>query len=1486
MLNRRNFLKTGFYEGIKLAFTVDTTPPAPPVLVFPEAGDFINNETVDFQWERSTSGDVASYRLQATSGDITTGPFDIDVEIQDPITVFSFTFLGDGTYQWRVGAKDTAGNDFPTGDLEVRTFLLDTEQPTTPQNLILVSAFTGDNLTTDSSPSFQWQRSTDQGFISPGDPLNSGSGVAFYRVEITSAGIVVVTGNVQDGDCDPGVTNFCQFTASGNDALPDGAFTIEVSAVDNADNASAPTTLDLTVDTTSPVAPALVTPEDTALLNTRTVDFQWGASPSGDIFSYRLQATSGDLDTEPLDVDRQFLHPTTVDQITLPGDGTYTWRVIATDDATNTASSVTRTFSVDTIAPGAPGLVSPDDNAFLSTNTPAFEWQTSAGDVQDYLLRVVDSGDDLDVGPFVITALVREPGTGAQAARELADGAYQWQVVARDRALNAASSETRTFTVDTVFAGALLNTGAPFLTPFFDWEEAAGDVEDYLLRAVVSGVDIDAGPFAIDVVIPSDTTEFQLQVADALADGSYQWRVTARDRALNSAPSVIRTFTGDSTRPTTPGNLTEETTGDQRTEVFTWVRSVDPNFPNTGSGVDFYNVAITGPQIILTTADDSDNFCLNNLCRFTSQSLIPGNYNIAVTAVDEATNESPPATADFRAGSEFDVQNLRVIDPVFGSTVSTANPTFGWSPPAKLPDPADLQQGGIDAYEVAITGDPTLAPGFNIPFTDFTDGAFFVECSGSVTGTGLDCKRAIGPNDQIELTVLTPAVPDGTHILRVRVFRLVGIPEDPVELAFTVDSTPPTPPALVAPAVDDLLNTRTIDFAWEPSASEDIASYRLQATSGDITTGPFDIDVEIQDPITVFSFTFLGDGTYQWRVGAKDTAGNDFPTGDLAVRTFAIDTEAPSAPGPVFPESGDFINTRTIEFKWELSASDDISTYRLQATSGDINAGTFDVDRELPHPATSDQVTLPDDADYVWRVGAKDFAGNEAPVGDLETRLFTVDTVAPGVPELVAPEDNDFLNTGAPLLAWEESAGDVEDYLLRVVVLGDDIDAGPFAIDVVIPSNTTEFQVLGAGVLADDTYQWRVVARDRAFNTASSVTRTFAVDTVIPGAPGEPEDVTDPLINPRPRARIIQWDRSTDPGFPNTGSGVEVYNVVISGPQTVQASVLDADCNFGPNNDRCQLTTPELTPALYNIAVTAVDRAINASLPAAAEFRAGPLFVVQNLRVVDAVFVDAGNALEGRKVLGGTVNTGEPRFRWTRPEDLPDPDDIVQGGIGTYEVAIAGDSTLAPGFDIPFTPFTDAGSFDLVCFAQDGNPKGAGQICIGAIVTGDEFEITVDLQNGDVPDGTHLLRVRVVPLQGFGDPGEPVDLPFTVDRTPPDVSTPVKESFDDDDTPEFTFTSEDVHTEVVTFHRVHIESVSFIDITVPGQTVLISPADDQFTGDVRQLHVGPDKRRHQHRQRFELHSGDSHGRPAANGRLHRPDIPGGRNNGQRSRHPA
>ena len=132
------------------------------------------------------------------------------------------------------------------------------------------------------------------------------------------------------------------------------------------------------------------------------------------------------------------------------------------------------------------------------------------------------------------------------------------------------------------------------------------------------------------------------------------------------------------------------------------------------------------------------------------------------------------------------------------------------------------------------------------------------------------------------------------------------------------------------------------------------------------------------------------------QVRAVDEATNTTSSG---IFEFGVDTTPPSQFNLLSPGSGDPTNDKTPFFDWEPSTSDDVTTYRIEVTSGDGFSGDIDVTLtgDLPAGPVSEFQATVDllDTTYLWRVTAGDRVPNTT---SSVTRSFAVDTIAPNAP--------------------------------------------------------------------------------------------------------------------------------------------------------------------------------------------------------------------------------------------------------------------------------------------------------------------------------------------------------------------------------------------------------------------------------------------------------------------------------------------------------
>ena len=315
-------------------FTVDTTPAAPPVLVFPKADDLLNTRTIASRWGKSASGDIAAYILQVSSGDtFSTADIVETRRILHPTTGDNLLLTGDQKYTWRVVSEDRATNRAAS---VARSFEVDV---TPPAAAFLTLPASGDFIN-DAIPLFQWTGSS--------------------SVDIFSHRLLVASGDLDTGrivlDVVLGTGDPIQFGPTGD--LADATYEWQVIAIDRATNTTASARRTFTVDTEDLAPVALLQPASGDFTNDTTPLFDWEASTSDDVISYRLEVTSGDSFSGDIDATLTGnlpAGPVTQFQSTadLP-ETTYQWRVTAGDRVPNTSARVTRTFRVDTTDPNAP----------------------------------------------------------------------------------------------------------------------------------------------------------------------------------------------------------------------------------------------------------------------------------------------------------------------------------------------------------------------------------------------------------------------------------------------------------------------------------------------------------------------------------------------------------------------------------------------------------------------------------------------------------------------------------------------------------------------------------------------------------------------------------------------------------------------------------------------------------------------------------------------------------------------------------------------------------------------------------------------------------------------------------------------------------------------------------------------------------------------------------------------------------------------------
>ncbi|MCW5802277.1 MAG: Ig-like domain repeat protein [Deltaproteobacteria bacterium] len=368
------------------------------------------------------------------------------------------------------------------------------------------------------------------------------------------------------------------FTSS---ALADGNHTFAVRAADPFGNTSAPATHAWAIDTVAPTVTIVTAPPAISNNPAPAVTFTTAGAPA--TIQCQVDAGAFAACTSPF----------------APGalpDGTHTITVRVTDAAGNSSQATTSPFTIDTVPPTV--TITSQPAALSNVNTPTVAF-TTAGAPTTIRCRV-------DAGAL---AACTSPFTAAPVA----DGAHTITIVATDAAGNQGSATTNSFTVDTVAPtvtilsqpAALSNNTTPTVT-----FSAVGAPTLIQCR-------VDAGAFA------NCTTPF---TAPPLADGPHTITVRATDGAGNQGSATTNTFTVDTVAPVI--TFTSQPAPLSNVNPPTLVFTV------TGGATTILCRVDIGPQAACTSP-------------FTPAALADGAHTITVVATDGAGNQATATTSSF-----------------------------------------------------------------------------------------------------------------------------------------------------------------------------------------------------------------------------------------------------------------------------------------------------------------------------------------------------------------------------------------------------------------------------------------------------------------------------------------------------------------------------------------------------------------------------------------------------------------------------------------------------------------------------------------------------------------------------------------------------------------------------------------------------------------------------------------------------------------------
>ncbi len=1112
-------------------FTIDLTAPPRPTLIAPPDTAITTTNPITFSWS-DVGGDVDHYNLQLSYGISTTiyGPF------TNNSTLLGLPY-GDGVYTWMVEAVDAVGN--ASGYTDTWTLQLFGAPPLRPQ---LISPISGTILTTD-TVTFDW----------------SDTGAVTYTLSISDSLYPVTdTTHIVPG-------------------LADGVYTWTVAALGEIGQTNGFTdTWLFTVDTTPPSVPATDSPDPGDIISTTTTTFWWFRALDNltGVLSYTVVVTGPSAGVYSDTVG------TILADLTLGGEGVYTWMVQAIDGAGNPSDfSPPITFTLDLTPPLTPTLIAPPDGTLTRTNTVDLVW-SRINDAANYQVY-------LNSDP----ALVPDPGTGSNVVSStvLADGVYTWTVEALDSfSRSSGITATWAFTVDTTapsvpgaVSPGLGDTLASNMVPF-TWTESSD-----ALSGVVSYTVVVTGPGAS--VYSGTVGSITSTLLTLGADGVYTWGVRAIDAAGNvSALSPGVPFTVDATAPEAPvliappdGTITNTTAitlewlrVEQTVSYTVQLNGSAYEVPQAGSA-SIISPTVLAEGVYTWTVEAFDSFGRGSGLAaswvFTIDTTLP-----PAPALISPPNETVTSTSTINfiwsdAGLDADHYNLQITygvtptiyGPITGTSESImlndGDGVYTWT--VEAVDAAGNHSGYTDTWTLELQGTPPPIPVLISPISGTlfaTDTvAFEWTDTGAVTYT-LIVSDTVYPTADTTYTV--PGLADGVYTWTVAAYNGLGLTNGPAATwAFTVDTTAPSVPGAVSPGLGDTLASNMVPFTWTESsdALSGVVSYTV------VVTGPgASVYSGTVGSITSTLLTLGADGVYTWGVRAIDAAGNVSALSPGV--PFTVDATAPEAPVLIAPPDGTITNTTAITLEW-LRVEQTVS-YTVQ-----LNGSAY----EVPQAGSASIIspTVLAEGVYTWTVEAFDSFGRGS--GLAASWVFTIDTTLPPAPALISPPDGTITHTDHLTFTWT-TVSEADHYNVEL----------SYGLSSFITRFDDNSAWLGL-IQGDGVYSWTVESVDAAGNSSGYTdTWTVILDTTPPTSPTLIAPVGGVVLTDSNVA--FSWNPSTD-NLP----GVISYTLIVTdsaGSQVTMVTTTTTGVDLS--------ITPD---GVYTWMVQAIDQAGNVSLPGGPE---------------------------------------------------------------------------------------------------------------------------------------------------------------------------------------------------------------------------------------------------------------------------------------------
>nr|WP_240485820.1 BapA/Bap/LapF family large adhesin [Alteromonas marina] len=1115
------------------------------------------------------------------------------------------------------------------------------------------------------------------------NPLDSGSDttpVISGNTDLPEGAVVVITVTDSNGDTQ---TINALVDADGNFAtdvlspLPEGDYSVEVTATDDAGNSTTAIEDGGNIDTTAPVL--TLNPQGTGNDETPNISGSTDLAPGSTV---TLTVTDSAGNTQTFDAIVDANGDFSADLPNAIPDGSYTVTASASDDAGNT----TTTSDIGTLDTSAPALTL-DAQVTVSDTTPTISGTTDLPAGSTVTLFVTDSAGNTQT----FTALVDASGNfSADVPAPLAEGDYSVTATATDSNGNSASVTDNNGIVDTVPPVISLdalgsnNDTTPTISGTTDL--AAGE-------SVTLSITDNAGNTQTVTATVDANGNFTVDVPAALAEGDYTVTATATDDAGNSA-SANATGTIDTTAPT----LTLDAQGLGNDTTPTISGSTDLT---EGSVVSLVITDSTGNiQTVTATVDAAGNFTVD-----VPSALAEGSYSVEATATDEAGNSTsvldnsgviditPPelnldgltpennatptisGTTNLPAGA---IVTLTVVDSAgntqtFAATVQTDG-SFAANVPSPLAEGdytvtataqdaagnqgSDSETGGsVDTTAPVITLDPLGTGNDNTPTisgsTDLAAGSTVTITVTDSIGTVQTFTATVDGNGDFSADVPNPMADGNFDVTATTTDAAGNTATDTV--SGDINSAAPT--LSLDPLGSGNDTTPTI------SGNTDVApgsTVTLTVTDSAGNTQTFSAIVQGDGSFTADVPASLPEGDYSVTATATDGAGN---SASVTENGGNIDTTAPSITIDTQGLGNDA--TPSISGTTDLNAGDTVS---ISVTDNAGNTQTFTATVQNDGTYSADVPADLAEGSFSVTVTATDDAGNSATAidnnGVIDTAAPTITLDAQGLTNDATPTisgTTDLAAGNTVSISVTDSQGNTQTFTATVQA------NGSFSADVPVD-------------LAEGDYTVEVTATDDAGNQNTAVDNNGTVDT------------TPPVINLDP---VASGNDATPvlSGTTDLSEGATITLVVTDAGGNVQnlTATVNADGTFSVE------VPSALVDGDYDVTVSASDAAGNSTTVS----DSGNI----NASAPDITLDALGQTNDATPLISGTTNAPVGATVTLTVTDSA-------GAVQTFTTTVQGDGTFSASVPSDLAE----GSYTVVAEVTDGAGNTGSDSETGGVV--------------------------------------------------------------------------------------------------------------------------------------------------------------------------